>query len=289
MVNISAIIVTWNSENEIRECAESVIKNTGSVSTELIIIDNNSTDKTFNIVNNIHYSNIHTYKNASNLGFTKAVNQGISYSKGKNILLLNPDTILADDSLEKMNAFLENNREYGACAPLMLNEDGSVQKSVRNFPGYWAMFCEFSLLSFIFPGSKLFGKWKMKYFDYSADADIQQPMAAALMIRKNVLDNIQNMDERFEMFFNDVDLCKKIVDGGLKIRLLTDSKVIHEHGTSINKDKVRMIKVWDKDCLEYFKKHHMNSLMLVWLKSSLKITEIARILYLKLINKRNYS
>ncbi len=282
MPDISVIIVTWNSEKEIGACAESVIKNTTSLSAELIIIDNNSGDNTFNIINKIQYNNIHTYKNAANMGFTKAVNRGISYSKGENILLLNPDTILAEGSLEKLNTFLEENPGYGACAPLMLNEDGSVQKSVRNFPDYWSMFCEFTLLSFIFPNTKLFGRWKMKYFDYSADADIQQPMAAALLIKKSVLDNIHNMDERFEMFFNDVDMCKKLYDSGLKIRLLTDAKVIHEHGSSIKKDKIRMIKVWDEDCIKYFGKHHTNPLLMLWLKINLKISEIIRILYHKI-------
>lgn len=282
MPDISVIIVTWNSEKEIGACAASVINNANNHSVELIIIDNNSSDNTFNIANKTSYSNIQTYKNPSNLGFTKAVNQGISYSKGRNILLLNPDTILAEGSLEKMNSFLEDNPVYGACAPLMLNEDGSVQKSIRNFPDYWSMFCEFSLLSFVFPGTKLFGKWKMLYFDYSADADIQQPMAAALMLKKSVLDKIQNMDERFEMFFNDVDLCKKMYDSDLKIRLLTDAKVKHEHGASIKKDKVRMIKVWDEDCIKYFGKHHPNPLLMLWLKINLKISEIFRILYHKI-------
>jgi GT2 family glycosyltransferase len=282
MPDISVIIVTWNSEKEIGACAASVINNAKTLSVELIIIDNNSCDNTFNITNKIRYSNIHTYKNASNLGFTKAVNQGISYSKGQNILLLNPDTILAEGCLEKLNNFLLDNPGYGACAPLMLNEDGSLQRSIRNFPDYWSMFCEFTMLSYIFPKTKLFGKWKMLYFDYSADADIQQPMAAVLMIRKSVLEKIQYMDERFEMFFNDVDLCKKMLDGGLKIRLLTEARVIHEHGTSIKKDKIRMIKVWNEDCSKYFGKHHPSPLLMLWLKINLKISEIFRILYHKI-------
>lgn len=279
MPEISVIVVTWNSEKEIQSCAESVIKNAEAISTELIIVDNDSCDGTFDIINKIDFGNIHTYKNPSNNGFTRAVNQGIGYSRGKFVLLLNPDTILAEDSLSEMHNFLESNPEYGACAPLMLNEDGTLQKSVRNLPNYWDMFCEFSLLSFVFPKTKLFGSWKMQYFDYSADSDIQQPMAAVLMLKRSVLDSIQNMDERFEMFFNDVDLCRRILDKGMKIRLLTGTSVIHKHGASIKKDKVRMIRVWDKDCLKYFEKHHPAALQLLWLRISLKISELIRILY----------
>jgi GT2 family glycosyltransferase len=282
MGNLSVIIVTWNSKDEITACVESVINNSHGLQPELIIIDNNSADNSFELVNKIRYSNLHTYKNENNLGYTKAVNQGIKYSTCENILLLNPDTILQPNTIDILNNFLKENQDYGACAPLLLNPDGTVQHSLRSFPSYWKMFCQFSLLSYILPKSKLFGSWKMKYFDYSHDADAQQPMAAVLMIKKTALDEVKNMDERFEMFFNDVDLCKKIIDNGYKIRLLTSAKVIHEHGVSIHKDRIRMIKIWNKDCVRYFEKHHNNAILLLWLKINLKISEIIRILYYKI-------
>ena len=266
----------------IKPCVESVIAASASLSVELIIIDNNSSDNTFALVNKISHSNLQTYKNETNLGYTKAVNQGISYSKGKNVLLLNPDTVLKENVLDRLNKFLNENSAYGACAPVMLNENGSVQYSVRNFPAYWTMFCEFTLLAYIFPKTKLFGKWKMKYMDYSKDADVPQPMAAALMIKKCVLDSVGNMDERFTMFFNDVDLCKKIIDSGNKIRLLTNAEITHKHGASINKDKIAMLKIWRRDCIKYFEKYHNNVLLLLWLKINLKISELLRILYYKL-------
>jgi GT2 family glycosyltransferase len=285
MADISVIIVTWNSEDEIIPCIESVTGNSKNLSAELIIIDNNSADNTFSLINKTIHPKLQTYKNETNLGYTKAVNQGISYSNGKNILLLNPDAVLAAGVLESMNDFLNTNENYGACAPLMLGEDGSPQRSVRNFPSYWTMFCEFSLLAYIFPKSKLFGRWKMKYFDYSHNADVEQPMAAALMIKKSVLNEIGNMDERFEMFFNDVDLCKKIIDDGYKIRLLTAATVVHKHGASVQKDRVRMIKTWNRDCIKYFEKYHSNALGLLRLKINLKISEILRILYHKITGK----
>ena len=284
MIDVSVIIVTWNSENEIIPCIDSVINNSRDLSVELIIIDNNSTDKTFELINKTNFSNLHTYKNRENLGFTKAVNQGIKYSKAENILLLNPDTVISKGSLDHLNKFLKKSNDYGGCAPLMLNRDGTIQYSVRNFPTYWSMFCEFSLLSYIFPKSSLFGRWKMKYFNYLKDMEVQQPMASAFLIKKSVLDEVNKMDEQFIMFFNDVDLCKKILDMGHKIRFLTDAKIIHKHGASIYKDRVKMIKIWSKDCVKYFEKHHYNALLLLWLKISLKISELLRILYFKLFN-----
>src|SRR5260221_2048698 len=285
MVDVSVIIVTWNSSAEIEACGETVINNTKDLSVELIIIDNNSTDDSFAKANSIHHYNIHTYQNPENLGYTKAVNQGIKYSHGNCVFLLNPDTVLGKNVIDDMYGFLQSNNDYAACAPLMLNTDGTLQHSVRNFPDYWKMFCEFSLLSYVFPKSKIFGSWKMKYFDYSKDADINQPMAAALMVKRELLEKTEQMDERFEMFFNDTDLCKRIIGAGKKIRLLTKTKVVHEHGTSINKDRVKMIKTWDRDCIRYFEKFHRNFIMLLWLKINLKFSEIIRILYYKITNR----
>jgi GT2 family glycosyltransferase len=284
MIDVSVLIVTWNSSKEIKACAESVIRNSDNLSVELIIIDNNSSDDTFKIINNLHYGNLHTYQNNENLGYTKAVNRAIRYSTGKNIFLLNPDTLLKENTIDTLNKFLNEALDYGACAPLMLNENGTLQYSLRNFPDYRKMFCEFSLLAYIFPKTKLFGSWRMKYYDYSKDSDINQPMAAALMIKRELLDKIETMDERFEMFFNDVDLCKRIIEAGKKIRLLTKVKVIHKYGESVYKDRVRMIKTWNKDCVKYFEKFHNNAVLLLWLKINLKISEIIRILFYKISN-----
>ncbi|HMQ78362.1 MAG TPA: glycosyltransferase family 2 protein [Ignavibacteria bacterium] len=281
MTDISVIIVTWNSRDEIVNCVSSVISALQGFDSELIIIDNNSQDDSFAMVNKIDFPKLNAVQNSENLGYTKAINQGIKLSKGKYVLLLNPDTALNDSSIKVMYDFLEANPGYGACAPLMKNPDGSVQYSVRNFPTYWRMFCEFSLLAYIFPKTRLFGSWKAKYMDYSLEQDIEQPMAAAFMVRSELLAEIDNMDERFRMFFNDVDLCKKIYDAGFKIKLLPSSVVTHEHGASIKKDRANMIRVWNDDCGKYFEKHFGKGFMLIWLKINLKISGIIRVFLTK--------
>lgn len=285
MKDLSVIIVTWNSEEEIEDCLNSIIasiNNFEGTSAEVIIMDNSSADKTLEKIRNINLENLKVYENKKNLGFTKAVNQGIKHSRGKNIFLLNPDTVLKPGVIAKLSDFLHTGSSYGACCPLMLNENGSVQHSIRDFPNYWTMFCEFYMLAYIFPETKLFGRWRMKYFGYSHDEDVNQPMAAALMIKKSVLENVGFMDEKFEMFFNDVDLCKRIIDSNFKIRFLKDAEVIHKKGVSIYKDRINMIKVWNKDCVKYFEKHLTNPFLIPWLKINLKISEIIRILFIKL-------
>lgn len=285
MADLSVIIVTWNNEEEIGKCISSLIdctKNIGGFSWELIVIDNASTDKTLREIGKFELSNLQIYKNSSNTGYTKAVNQALRYSTGEKIFLLNPDAFLNPEAIRILTRFLDNNSSYGACSPLLLNEDGSIQHSIRNFPSYWTMYCEFYLLAYIFPKSKIFGKWKMKYFDYSHSEDVNQPMAAAFMVRKSILNTIGMMDERFEMFFNDVDLCKRIIDSGSKIRFIIDASAIHKKGASVLKNRTQMIKTWNRDCYKYFKKHHRNTFFLFWLIINLKISELIRIAYIKI-------
>jgi len=278
-IDVSVLIVTWNSASEIKQCVDSVINNSDGLSVELIIIDNNSDDNTFAIINNIKYPKFRTFRNSENLGFTKAVNQAIKLSSGRNILLLNPDAALHKGCIETLCKFLDSHTDYGACAPLMYNDDRTVQHSVRNFPTYMTMFFEFSMLAYIFPKSKFFGNWKMKYYSYNNDGDVNQPMAAAFMFRRGEIDF---MDERFAMFFNDVDLCKRIIDNGKKIRLIISATAVHKHGESVQKDRIRMIKIWNKDCYEYFEKYYPNPLLLLWLGINLKISEIIRIFVYKI-------
>ena len=120
MIDVSVLIVTWNNEDEIRDCVSSVISNSGDLIVELIIIDNNSSDDTFSIVNKLDHSRLQSFQNNTNTGYTKAINQAIRYSAGKNIFLLNPDTIIKENCIKILNDFLDKNESYGACAPLMM-------------------------------------------------------------------------------------------------------------------------------------------------------------------------
>jgi GT2 family glycosyltransferase len=285
MNSISIVIVTWNSVDEIIPCLRSVLSgiHISSIPSEIIVVDNNSTDDTLSQISGLSEPAVRIVKNSENLGYTKAINQGIELSTGKYVLLLNPDTILHGGALKVLYGFLDANTGHAACAPLMVNPDGTIQYSVRNFPTYWRMFCEFSLLAYIFPKTKLFGSWKAKYIDYSIEQDVYQPMAAAFMIRRSLLNSIGNMDERFRMFFNDVDLCKKVYDAGFKIKFLPTAVVTHAHGISIKKDRAKMITTWNNDCELYFNKHHNNTALLLWLKLNLKLSGFVRILAYKIL------
>jgi len=280
--DISIIIVTWNSEDDIPECLNSIYGKEYGFQLETIIIDNNSSDNSVKVVKNFNEmqsSDIKIIENKENTGFTIACNHGIRISTGQYVLLLNPDTEIIENSLELLYNKFEKENIYSAIAPKLLNEDGSIQLSCRTLPRYADLFSEIFLLSNIFPKSKIFSRWKMNYFSHNEIAEVEQPMAAALLLKKTVLNEIQNFDESYYMFFNDVDLCKKMYDNNYKILFYPVARFVHKKGTSIYKDRARMIKAWNSDCLNYFKKYHYSFLKYNLLKIFLKLTGSIRILF----------
>lgn len=156
---VSIVIVTYNNGRDIKNCLNSILSQ-NEIPFEIILIDNNSSDKTVQIVQK-EFPGVKLIVNSTNLGYAQANNQGISQSQGKYILLLNPDTQLADNTLAKMVQFMELNPQYSALAPKLLNPDGSVQASLRTFPDYEILVWEITGLSRLSPHHKKFSRWRM--------------------------------------------------------------------------------------------------------------------------------
>jgi GT2 family glycosyltransferase len=285
---LSVVIVTWNSEEDIAECLGSIYNadyDESKLKVETIIVDNNSADNSVSVIEHfikIFPYNIKLIKNTENLGYTKGCNQGIKIATGDNILLLNPDTQIQNDALLKMSDFLKSKADVGAVAPQLYTRQRIVQYSCRKFPRYLDLFFEISMLSTIFPNSKFFTRWKMRYFNHEELSEVEQPMAAALMIKTDVLKKMNYLDERFYMFFNDIDTCKQIYNLGYKIYFFPDAKVYHKIGTSILKDRVRMIRAWNNDCLVYFRKNCYNSFYHIFLYLGLRTSGFIRIFLTKI-------
>lgn len=286
---LSVVIVTWNSEEDIAECLGSIYNehyDEEKLKIETIVIDNKSSDNSVAVTENfikIFPYDVKIIKNDENLGFTKGCNQGIRVASGNFIMLLNPDTQIQNDALQKLLDYLKSRDEVGAIAPQLLTRNKSVQYSCRTFPKYKDLFFEISRLSAVFSSSDFFARWKMKYFEHEELTEVEQPMAAALMIKGEILKKMNYLDERFYMFFNDIDTCKQIYDLGYKIVFYPDAKIYHKIGTSILKDRARMIRAWNEDCLRYFKKHEYNAFLHFILNIGLKTSGFFRILFTKLL------
>lgn len=288
---ISIVIVAWNSWKYLPACLDSIFAQT-EVNKEIIVIDNDSRDGSSERLSK-SYPQVKLIANTRNLGYARACNQGMKEAKGEFILLLNPDTVLQAGSLAAMLGFMTKNSEVGALGPQLLNLDGTIQPSCRRFPTYRTLLWELTGLSRLLPTHPVFGSWRMGDFDFQKSREVDQPMASALLVRKEVKESVGLMDERFAMFFNDVDFCYRIKQAGFKIVYYTESKVFHHLGGSTRKRKALMIIHSHWGFLRYLQKYHsggLDKLLLLLSPIVLTLTGLIRIIFLPfgaIFGKRN--
>ena len=263
MINLSIIIVTYNHQNEIVDCLQSLKTALSSYRAQIIIIDNCSSDQTINkaLILKQQFEPLHEFviiQNMRNKGFTKAVNQGLIKSKGQFILNLNPDTVLSNDIFPFLLNVLKQNKCCGIVSPQFINSDGSIQPSCRRFPRHCDLFYNSIGLSNLFSKSKIFNYWKMGDFDFKTEHKVEQPQGAFLLTHRTALEQIGLLDENFPMFFSDVDWCRRFIKNGWDILFIPEVKILHHQGGSIFKNRLKMIWSSHRSFYYYFAKYYPN-------------------------------
>lgn len=231
MIEVSVVIVNYNTGKLLQECVDAVIKTTKNLSfpkTEILIVDNNSTDGSANFKGNFTL-----IKNQDNPGFSKANNQAIKKAKGEYILLLNPDTKVLGLVIEQLIEFAKTHPDAGVVAPRLLNSDGSVQDSVMPFPTISRAIQEFWF------GKKVYSKYVP---NVKSPIEIEAAVMAGFLITPSARKKVGMLNEKYFMYFEDLDYCRSVYDVGLKIYYLPNAKVIHYQGVSgeklaLNKDQ----------------------------------------------------
>lgn len=255
MTSVSIIIVTYNSEDEINDCLISILSQFTGIDLEIIITDNNSSDNTINIIQSFNSQKITLIPNSKNVGFTKAINQCLENVSMENILILNPDTIVPNDSLKHLLNTLDVDDSPGIVAPQLKYPNGVIQYSCRRFPRRRDIIYESFGLSKLFRNSKEFGYWKMTDFDHTESRMVEQPAGAALIMKKKLIDKIGHFDEKFPMFFSDVDFCRRVIEHGYDIMFNSNISIVHKGGSSVLKNRSKMIISSHLSFYKYFKKY----------------------------------
>lgn len=264
MTEISIIIVTYNHQKEIEPCLKSLPLALLDFRSKIIIIDNNSSDKTVLYTNTImqKFNNKHQWQiiqNNVNLGFTKAINQGLRAIDSEFVLILNPDTELTATVLSELINKIKSNPEIGIVAPQLINPDGSIQPSCRRFPRHRDLIFEALGLSRLLAKSRIFNYWKMGDFDHQNERYVDQPQGACLLTHQKAIKNVGLLDEQFPMFFSDVDWCRRFVQYNWKILYVPSVKVLHNKGTSIYRNRLKMFWTSHRSFYFYFRKYYRGS------------------------------
>ena len=252
-VHLSVIIVSYNTKELLENCLKSIFDNRLS-GMEVIVVDNNSSDGTPDMVQ-AKFTEAELLSNPENIGFAAAVNQGIKISSGKYILLLNPDTVVKGECLTNCIDYMESNENTGILGCRILNPDSTIQPSVRDFHGFWNCVFESLFLTKIFKKAKLFGKYHGTCYDYNKEMDANVLLGAFLFIRKELIDQVGLLDERFFIYSEETDLCYRAKKAGWKNVFYPGAEIIHIHGGSTSNIKTRAFLHLHNSLNQYLRKH----------------------------------
>lgn len=253
-MKLSVVIVNYNVKHYLEQTLCSVYRASRNLEVDVWVVDNASTDGSQEYITR-RFPQVHYLYNEENVGFSRANNQAIRLSEGEYVLLLNPDTIVGEDVLEAGVRFLDENPQAGALGVAMLKDDGGFAwESRRGVPTPFTSFCKMSGLCSMFPKSRTFGKYYMRYLDENQINEIEIISGAFNMIRRSALDRVGLLDETFFMYGEDIDLSYRILLGGYK-NFYLPVRIIHYKGESTQKSSYRYVHTFYNAMLIFFNKH----------------------------------
>lgn len=252
---VSIIIVSWNARDYLLNCLATLNGATCRFPFEVIVVDNASSDGSAAAVRE-RFPGVQVLQNATNCGFAAANNQGIRASKGKYLCLVNSDVKVLAGCISRLVDYLEAHGEIGMAGPRVLNSDGSLQRSCRGFPTVWNSFCRTLALDKAFPRRRLFSGYALTYWAQDTERAVEMLSGCFWLVRKAAVDEVGLLDEGFFMYGEDMDWCKRFVDGGWPIAFVPGAEAIHYGGASSANAPIRFYIERHKADLRYWEKHH---------------------------------
>ena len=254
-MKLSIIIVNYNVKYFLEQALLSVRKAIKNIPSEVFVVDNNSYDESVEMVRE-KFPEVIVIANKENTGFSVANNQAIRLAKGEYVLLLNPDTVVREDTFEQCVAFMDAHPQAGGLGIKMIDGSGTfLPESKRGFPSPWVAFYKTFGLSKLFPKSKKFNHYHLGYLDDDQNHRVEILAGAYMMMRKNVLDEVGMLDETFFMYGEDIDLSYRILQGGYENYYFANSQIIHYKGESTKKGSLNYVRVFYNAMIIFAKKH----------------------------------
>ncbi|MES2514596.1 MAG: glycosyltransferase [Bacteroidota bacterium] len=259
MTKLSVVIVNYNVKHFIEQCLFSVLKASENIACEVFVVDNNSVDGSVTLIKE-KFPQINLIVNKVNTGFSVANNQAIELAKGEYVLLLNPDTVVQEDTFTKILAFMDSHPDAGGLGVKMLDGQGNfAPESKRGLPTPSVAFYKMFGFSRFFPKSRRFGKYHLSYLPQDQICEIDVISGAFMLMRKSVLDVIGNLDETFFMYGEDIDLSYRITKAGFKNYYFPHTQIIHYKGESTKRSSLNYVVIFYKAMAIFSKKHFSGS------------------------------
>ena len=281
-MKLSIIIVNYNVKYFLQQCLQSVRKAVSGMEAEVFVVDNTSSDGSVEMVKSL-FPEVQLIVNTVNAGFSKANNQAIRKSTGEYVLLLNPDTVVEEDTFRKVCAFMDEHPEAGGLGVYMIDGKGNfLPESKRGLPTPAVAFYKIFGLSALFPKSKTFGRYHLGYLDKEKTHAVDVLSGAFMLMRRETLDKTGLLDEDYFMYGEDIDLSYRITRAGYKNYYFPGTRIIHYKGESTKKSSVNYVFVFYKAMVIFARKHFApgNAAlfavlinMAIWLRAGLSIVK----------------
>lgn len=254
-MKLSVVIVNYNVKHFLEQCLLSVRSAAKGLDVEVFVVDNDSSDGSVDMVQ-ARFPDVKLIANRDNVGFSKANNQAMLLSKGEYVLLLNPDTVVEEDTFTKCISFMDSHPDAGGLGVKMIDGKGNfLPESKRSLPTPAVALWKISGLSSIFPKSKTFGRYHLGYLSENETHEVEILAGAFMLMRKSVLDKVGLLDETFFMYGEDIDLSYRIIKGGYKNYYFPGTRIIHYKGESTKKSSVNYVMVFYKAMVIFARKH----------------------------------
>jgi len=247
-MDLSVIIVNWNSKELLLPCLDSIYQTCQGVAMEVFVIDNASTDGSGEVKE--RFPKVTFIQNQKNVGFAMANNQALRLSKGNYLLLLNPDTKMKEGAIERLVSLMESSPEAGVVGAQLLNDDGSKQNSIANFPSLATEFLNKSLLRWLFPK-----QFPGKERDYSNPLEVDSVIGACMMVRREAMDQVGLLDEEYFLFLEETDWCYRMKKEGWKVYHIPQAEIYHFQGKSAEREKRKAKIEYYRSRYYFFKKN----------------------------------
>lgn len=227
MLDISFIIVNWNTRDLLLECIVSIYKTVQGLAFEIWLVDNGSSDGSVAVARE-RFPRIHTIENPTNLGFAAANNLALGRMGGRYVVLLNTDATLTQGAVKQIYDFMEADPEVGVACGQLLNRDGSKQNSIANFPSLLSLISNETLLRLLFPR-----RFPSKRREYPGPIEIDSCIGACIMVRKEAIDAVGFLDERYFFFMEETDWAYRMKQAGWKNCFVPAAGIYHAQGKSV--------------------------------------------------------
>lgn len=253
-MDVSVIIVSWNTRQVLNECLTSLFEQTHGIAYEVWVVDNHSQDGSPDMVRQ-HFPQAHLIQNSENVGFARANNQAMAYAKGRYVLLLNSDTVILDNAITRSVHYMDDHPDVGIMGCRVLNSDRTLQRTCFQYPSLLNMLLAMTYLYKIFPHSRFFGRERMTWWDRSDEREVDVVTGCYMLVRKEVIEQVGMMDETYFMYGEETDWCYRARAQGWKIVFAPVGDIIHLGGASSKLMKSEMMLQMRGSILMFMYKH----------------------------------